>query len=58
MGAAAVDLCYVASGFFDGYFEAGLKEWDRAAGGLIAQEAGAIVSQTQAGIKLFFPFEL
>ena len=52
MGAAAVDLCYVASGFFDGYFEAGLKEWDRAAGGLIAQEAGAIVSQTQAGITI------
>jgi len=43
-GAAAVDLCYVAMGALDGYFEAGLKEWDLAAGGLIAQEAGAIVS--------------
>ena len=52
MGAAAVDLCYVASGFFDGYFEAGLKEWDWAAGGLIAQEAGAILSHTQSGITI------
>ena len=43
-GAAAVDLCYVAMGALDGYFEIGLKEWDLAAGGLIAQEAGAIVT--------------
>jgi len=43
-GAAAVDLCYVAMGALDGYFEAGLKEWDLAAGGLIAREAGALVS--------------
>jgi myo-inositol-1(or 4)-monophosphatase len=43
-GAAAVDLCHVASGAIDGYFETGLKEWDLAAGGLIAQEAGALVS--------------
>lgn len=40
-GAAAVDLCHVAMGRVDGYFEHGLKEWDWAAGGLIAQEAGA-----------------
>lgn len=43
-GAAAVDLCYVASGAVDGYFETGLKEWDLAAGGLIAREAGARVT--------------
>lgn len=43
-GAAAVDLCYVAMGALDGYFESGLKEWDLAAGGLIAREAGAIVT--------------
>jgi myo-inositol-1(or 4)-monophosphatase len=43
-GAAAVDLCYVAMGAIDGYFEASLKEWDLAAGGLIATEAGAVVS--------------
>jgi myo-inositol-1(or 4)-monophosphatase len=40
-GAAAVDLCHMAMGRVDGYFEHGLKEWDWAAGGLIAQEAGA-----------------
>ena len=43
-GAAAVDLCYVAMGVLDGYFESSLKEWDHAAGGLIATEAGAVVS--------------
>jgi myo-inositol-1(or 4)-monophosphatase len=40
-GAAAVDLCHVAMGALDGYYEAGLKEWDWAAGGLVATEAGA-----------------
>lgn len=44
MGAAAVDLCYVACGRFDGFFEWYLNPWDVAAGALIAQEAGAIVS--------------
>jgi myo-inositol-1(or 4)-monophosphatase len=40
-GAAAVDLCNVAMGRVDGYYEHGLKEWDWAAAGLIAREAGA-----------------
>lgn len=44
IGAAAVDLCHVAAGSVDGYFEATLQEWDLAAGGLIAQEAGALVT--------------
>ena len=44
MGAAAVDLCNVATGALDAYFESGLKEWDLAAGGLIAREAGALVT--------------
>jgi myo-inositol-1(or 4)-monophosphatase len=43
-GAAAVDLCYVAMGAVDAYFESSLKEWDLAAGGLIATEAGAKLS--------------
>ena len=43
-GAAAVDLCQVATGGLDGYFEAGLKEWDLAAGGLVAREAGALIT--------------
>ena len=41
MGSAALDLCYVAAGFFDAYWELNLKRWDVAAGILIAQEAGA-----------------
>lgn len=43
MGAAAIDLAWVAAGHVDAYFESGLKEWDLAAGGLIAREAGAVV---------------
>lgn len=44
MGSAALDLCYVAAGRFDGYWELRLSAWDVAAGGLIAQEAGALVT--------------
>ena len=43
MGAASVDLCFVASGRVDAYYEAGLSWWDWAAGLLIAREAGAVV---------------
>jgi myo-inositol-1(or 4)-monophosphatase len=39
-GSAALDLAYVASGRFDGFFEFGLKPWDVAAGALLVQEAG------------------
>jgi myo-inositol-1(or 4)-monophosphatase len=42
-GAAAVDLCSVAAGRMDAFFERGLNYWDYAAGGLIAREAGAVV---------------
>jgi myo-inositol-1(or 4)-monophosphatase len=52
-GAAAVDLCFVGSGNVDAYFESGLHEWDIAAGGLIAQEAGAIMTQHQIGGQNF-----
>jgi len=48
-GAAAVDLCQVAMGAVDGYFEIDLKEWDLAAGGLIAREAGALVTGRNGG---------
>lgn len=44
LGSAALDLCYVAAGRFDGYWELVIQSWDIAAGGLIAQEAGAQVS--------------
>jgi myo-inositol-1(or 4)-monophosphatase len=42
-GAAALDLCMVACGRLDGYYERGLNSWDWAAGSLIASEAGAAV---------------
>jgi myo-inositol-1(or 4)-monophosphatase len=43
-GAASVDLCAVAAGRLDAYYERGLNYWDYAAGGLIAAEAGAVVA--------------
>lgn len=57
IGSAALDLCMVASGRLDAYYEHGLKVWDRAAGGLIAAEAGARVvvppaDATGAGLVL------
>lgn len=44
IGAAALDLCMVASGTVDAHIEHGLSPWDWAAGGLIAAEAGAVVA--------------
>jgi myo-inositol-1(or 4)-monophosphatase len=44
LGSAALDLAYVAAGRFDGYWELGMAPWDVAAGGLIAEEAGARVT--------------
>jgi myo-inositol-1(or 4)-monophosphatase len=44
MGSAALDLAYVAAGRFDGYWESGLKKWDMAAGVLLVQEAGGLVT--------------
>lgn len=48
LGSAAVDLCYVAAGFFDAYWELNLKHWDVAAGSLIASEAGAEIIPIRA----------
>ena len=42
-GAAALDLCYVAAGWYDGFFETGLSPWDVAAGSLMVTEAGGLV---------------
>jgi myo-inositol-1(or 4)-monophosphatase len=44
LGSCAVDLCLVADGVLDGYYERGVNAWDHAAGELIAREAGAISS--------------
>ena len=43
IGSAALDLCMVAAGRLDAFYEHGLQPWDRAAGALIAAEAGAQV---------------
>jgi myo-inositol-1(or 4)-monophosphatase len=48
-GSAALDLAYVAAGRLDGFWESGLKPWDIAAGCLLIQEAGGIVSDFQGG---------
>lgn len=49
MGAAAVDLCMVACGRVDAFYEKGLAPWDHAAGALIAAEAGAVVGDLDGG---------
>ena len=48
-GAAALDLCWVACGRLDAYWEVGLNDWDHAAGALIATEAGAICTDLDGG---------
>ena len=47
LGSAALDLCYVAAGRFEGFWELALKPWDVAAGGLICEEAGARVTNVK-----------
>jgi myo-inositol-1(or 4)-monophosphatase len=42
-GAAALDLAYVAAGYYDGFFEVGLNAWDVAAGSLLVLEAGGLI---------------
>ena len=49
IGSAALDLCAVAAGRLDAYYERGLNPWDHAAGALIAQEAGARVGGPGGG---------
>ncbi len=45
MGSAAMDLCCVAAGWLDGYWEIRIKPWDIAAGALIVEEAGGVVTK-------------
>jgi myo-inositol-1(or 4)-monophosphatase len=46
MGSAALDICFVAAGRADGYFEAGIYIWDVAAAGLIVRRSGGLAEQT------------
>jgi myo-inositol-1(or 4)-monophosphatase len=52
MGAAALDLAYVAAGRFDGYWEFGTSLWDIAAGLLLVREAGGYVSDLSGGHEM------
>ncbi|MGQ0792956.1 MAG: inositol monophosphatase family protein [Deltaproteobacteria bacterium] len=55
-GSAALDLCYVACGRYDGFWELGLSPWDTAAGSLILTEAGGAVSDfTGGGYRVYDP---
>jgi myo-inositol-1(or 4)-monophosphatase len=59
LGSAALDLCYVAAGRLDGYWETRLSAWDVAAGGLIAEQAGAIVTDLYGqGSHLVPPYSI
>jgi myo-inositol-1(or 4)-monophosphatase len=49
LGSTALDLCYVAAGRLDGYYERGIWAWDIAAGGLILEEAGGKVTNYRGG---------
>ena len=49
LGSAAIDLCYVAAGRLDGFWETDLKAWDIAAGALIVEEAGGRITNTAGG---------
>lgn len=49
LGSTALDLCYVASGRLDGYYERGIWAWDIAAGSLILEEAGGKVTDYRGG---------
>lgn len=52
-GSAALDLAYVAAGRLDGYWETGVKPWDIAAGQLIVQESGGLVTDYNGGHDQF-----
>ena len=49
LGSASLDLCYVAKGTFDGYYEMNLRPWDVSAGVLILTEAGGVVTNISGG---------
>ncbi len=55
LGSAALDLSYVGAGRFDGFWELALKPWDVAAGGLICEEAGAVVTNVAGGADYITP---
>jgi myo-inositol-1(or 4)-monophosphatase len=57
-GAAALDLCYVAAGWYDGFFETGLSPWDIAAGSLMVSEAGGLIGNFTGEADYLFQREV
>lgn len=57
-GAAALDLCYVAAGYYDGFFETGLSPWDIAAGSLMVTEAGGLIGNFTGDADFLFQREV
>jgi myo-inositol-1(or 4)-monophosphatase len=55
LGSAALDLCYVAAGRFDGFWEMSLSPWDVAAGGLICEESGATITNVKGEADFISP---
>lgn len=58
LGSAAMDLCYVACGYFDGFWEMNLHPWDSAAGMLIVREAGGSVTKFDGSQYSFYEKEI
>ena len=52
LGAAALDLCYVAAGRYDGYWERSIQSWDMAAGLVMVREAGGFVTDCDGGADM------
>ena len=52
-GSAALDLAWTAAGIYDGFFEFRLSAWDIAAGALLVEEAGGVVSDLDGGDRLY-----
>jgi myo-inositol-1(or 4)-monophosphatase len=57
-GAAALDLCYVAAGYYDGFFETGLNPWDIAAGALMITEAGGLIGNFTGEADYLYQLEV
>jgi myo-inositol-1(or 4)-monophosphatase len=57
-GSAALDLCYVAAGRFDGYWELKIHSWDVAAGSLMVTEAGGKVTDFRGGTFSIYDEEI
>jgi myo-inositol-1(or 4)-monophosphatase len=52
LGAVALDLCFVASGSYDGFWERNLQAWDIAAGIIMVKEAGGFVTDADGGTAM------